>query len=461
MATARAELSIFDRLPPQNIEAEQAVLGSMLLDNEVIHDVVQLLQPEAFLRDAHSKIYSAIVDLYNQGQNIDPLILFEELRRRGHLEEDGQGELTIEYVQEVFESTPTAANAEYYAKIVREKALARRLIHASTEILRAAYDQNEAAEDLLNDAESRIFSIVESRIVSETHQLADVLTEEFSRIDERSKHGGHVLSGLPTGFVELDDLTGGLQNSELIIIAARPSMGKTAFALNIACHVAVEEKKGVFFASLEQSKLEVAERLLCSVAKVDGHNLRTGRVSGHAISELMDAANHLRPAPLFIDDTAGRKVLQIAANARRLKMRHDIGLVVIDYLQLIEPDDPRVNRAEQIGQISRRLKALARELKLPVIALSQLNRQAEQREGHKPRMSDLRESGSIEQDADVVVLLHRPEVYTAGDKPGEAQLIVAKQRNGPIGEFMLSFLKQFTRFENYSDRREPGGPAPF
>jgi replicative DNA helicase len=461
MATAQAERSIFDRLPPQNIEAEQAVLGGMLLDNEVIHDVVQLLQPEAFLRHAHSKIYSAIVDLYNQGQNIDPLILYEELRRRGQLEDAGQGELTDEYIAEIVDSTPTAANAEYYAKIVREKAVGRRLIHASTEILREAYDQSETADELLSHAEQRIFEIAQSRNVSETHHIADVVAHAFDRLHHRSEQGGHVLSGLPTGFVELDDLTSGLQNSELIVIAARPSVGKTAFALNIAQHAAVEERKGVFIASLEQSKLELAERLLCSMARVDGHKLRSGRLSSHDISLLMDAANELRPAPLFIDDTPGRTLLQISAAARRLKMRHDINLIVIDYLQLIESENRRDSRQDQISQISRRLKGLARELNVPVIALSQLNRSPEMREGHRPRLADLRESGAIEQDADVVILLNRPELYDKESKPGVAEVIVGKQRNGPTGDVELTFLKSFTRFENYSDRPEPGGSSPF
>jgi replicative DNA helicase len=455
MVTARAEASIFDRLPPQNIEAEQAVLGSMLLDNEVIHGVVQLLQPEAFLRDAHSKIYSAIVDLYNGSQNVDPVILFDELKRRGQIEDEGQGELTVQYVREVFEATPTAANAEYYAKIVREKAIARRLIHASTEILRGAYEQAETADELLSHAEQSIFEIAQSRSVSETHHVSEVLTQAFKRIDERSLHGGHAYSGVPTGFVELDDLTSGLQNSELIIIAARPSVGKTAFALNVAQHVAVEERKGVFVVSLEQSRLELAERMLCSMAKIDGHKMRSGRLSKEDITRLMDVADDLRPAPLYIDDTPGRTLLHIAAAARRLARKHDIRMVVIDYLQLIESENKRDSRQDQIAQISRRLKGLARELEVPVIALSQLNRSLEMREGHRPRLADLRESGAIEQDADVVMLLHRPELYDKEAKPGLAEVIIAKQRNGPTGDVNLTFLRNFTRFENYSDRPEP------
>lgn len=461
MATARAELSPLDRAPPQNLEAEQAVLASMLLDNEVIHEVVQLLQPEAFFRDAHAKLYSAIVDLYNASQGVDIVILFDELRRRGQIDVTGNSELTTEYVGQIIEATATAANAEFYARIVREKAVARRLIHASTEVLREAYEQAETADELLAHAEQRIFEIAQSRSVSETHHVGDVLTDVFHRIDDRSLRGGHVYSGLPTGFVELDELTSGLQNSELIIIAARPSVGKTAFAVNIAQHVAVEEGKGVFIASLEQSKLELAERLLCSMARIDGHKMRSGRLSKEDISRLMDAAGNLRPAPLYIDDTPGRTLLQIAASARRLARKHDIKLVVIDYLQLIEAENRRDSRQDQISQISRRLKGLARELDMPVIALSQLNRSPEMREGNKPRLADLRESGAIEQDADVVMLLHRPELYDKESKPGMAEVIIAKQRNGPTGEVDLTFRRSFTRFENCSLEPEPAGPMSF
>jgi replicative DNA helicase len=458
MATAPSDTSLFDRLPPQSIEAEQAVLGSMLLDNEVIHDVVQLVTPECFLRDAHQKIYQVVVDLYNDGKNVDSLILREELKRRGRLDNAGQGELTTEYIADILDSIPTAANAEYYAKIVREKAVARRLIHASTEILREAYGQAESADELLNQAEKRIFEIAETRSVGETHHVADVLALAFDRLHQRTEQGGGAMSGLLTGFVELDELTCGLQKSELIIVAARPSVGKTAFALNIAQHIAVEERKGVFIASLEQSKIELTERMLCAQARFNGHKLRSGRLGSGDISKLMDAASELRPAPVFIDDTPGRTMLQIAASARRLKMRHDIQLIVIDYLQLIEADNRRDSRQDQISQISRRLKIIARELQVPVIALSQLNRSPEMREGGKPRLSDLRESGAIEQDADVVVLLHRPVLHDKDADPRVADVIIAKQRNGPTGEIKLTFLNECTRFENYSDRPEA---APF
>jgi replicative DNA helicase len=449
-----------ERMPPQNIEAEQSVLGSMILVNDCIHDVVQMLTSECFFRDSHQKMYAAIESLYRDGKNIDSLILREELKKRGQLEPVGKGELTSEYLGTVLETVPSAAHAVYYARIVREKAVARRLIGAANEILRDAFEATDSGDELLQKAERSIFDIAQNRMVSETHSLSEVLAEAFDRIDDRASRGGHVISGIPTGFLELDDLTSGLQDSELIILAARPSVGKTALAMNIAEHVAVDQNIGVFVASLEQSKLELAERMLCSRARLDGHKLRTGRLSAADVAKLQDAAGELKPAPLFIDDTPGRTILQIAANARRLKRQHNIRLIVIDYLQLIEPDDRGDSRQDQVSQISRRLKMLARDLKVPVITLSQLNRSPEMREGHRPRMADLRESGSIEQDADVVMLLHRPDMYDKQAPPGSAEVIIAKQRNGPTGEIKLTFLKHYTRFENFSDQMAPGDAPP-
>ncbi len=438
-----------DRMPPQNIEAEQCVLGSLMLYEDCVHDVVQLLSPDCFLRDAHRKLFETILELYNAGKTIDPVIVRDELQRRGYLQEPGTGGLTTEYLAELLTKVPTAAHALHYAQIVREKAIARRLIQVGTEIVQEAYDPGTDPDELLSEAERKIFDIAQHRLVGETQRLSDVLALAFDRIDERAGRGEHVISGLPTGFFDLDDLTSGLQNSELIIIAARPSVGKTALAMNIAEHVAVDEGKAVLFVSLEQSRIELVERLLCSRARMDSHRLRSGRISSDDIRRLQQAADQMMGAPLFIDDTPGRNMLQITATARRLKRQHDLRLVVIDYLQLIEPDNLRDSRQEQIARISRRLKMLARDLQIPVIALSQLNRSLELREGHRPRLADLRESGSIEQDADVVLLLHRPELYDQEAEPGLAEVIVAKQRNGPTGTVKLSFLKQYTRFENY------------
>ncbi len=447
-----------DRVPPQNIEAEQCVLGSLLLYEDCVHEVVQLLSPDCFVRDVHRKLFEVILDLYNDGKTVDPVIVREELQQRGYLDSSGSGGLTTDYLAELLTKVPTAAHALHYANIVREKAIARRLIRVGTEIVRAAYEPGTDPDELLSDAERKIFDIAQHRLVGETQRLADVLALAFDRIDERAGRGEHVISGLPTGFFDLDDLTSGLQNSELIIIAARPSVGKTALAMNIAEHVAVEEGKAVLFVSLEQSRIELVERLLCSRARMDSHRLRSGRISSDDIRRLQQAADQMMGAPLFIDDTPGRNMLQITATARRLKRQHDLALVVVDYLQLIEPDNLRDSRQEQIARISRRLKMLARDLQVPVIALSQLNRSLELREGHRPRLADLRESGSIEQDADVVLLLHRPELYDKDAEPGLAEVIVAKQRNGPTGTVKLSFLKQYTRFENYHPL--PSEPVP-
>jgi replicative DNA helicase len=417
----------------------------MLRDNVVIGDILQIVRPENLYFDAHQKIFQSITALYERGHPVDLVMLAEELKSRKHIEDIGG----YGYLGELWDAAPTAANAEYYAKIVRDKAIIRHLIHASNEILRDAYDQAMPAEDLLEGAERKVLDIAEMGITGQTFTLAQAISEAYDRIDTRQQPDQTSISGLPTGFVDLDGMTAGLQNSELIILAARPSHGKTALALNIARHVAVEEGHPVFFVSLEQSRIELAERLLCSQAKVDSHKLRKGHLSSEDNRKLIDAAGYLRPSKLFIDDTAGQGMLRIAANARRLKLREKIRLVVIDYLQLIEPDNRRDSRQEQVAHISRRLKFLARELQIPVLALAQVNRSSEDRQDHRPRLADLRESGSIEQDADTVMLLHRPEMYEPGQYEGVLEVLVAKQRNGPTGEIKLTFLKQFMRFENY------------
>jgi len=436
-----------ERLPPQNKEAEQSVLGSMLRDNGVIGDVVQVLHnPEYFYLDAHRKIFQAIVSLYDRGHPADMITLVDLLNEQKHVEDIGG----YAYIAQLWDAAPTAANAEYYAKIVRDKALVRNLIHASTEILRDAYDQSCPADELLGEAERKILDIAEMGVAGQTVTLQDALREAYDRIDARADKDQMAVSGLPTGFLDLDELTAGLQNSELVIVAARPSIGKTSIALNFTRHIAVEERLPMFFVSLEQSRIELAERLLFCHARVDSHKLRKGHLSSDDHSKLMEAGDLLRKAKLFIDDSPGQGMLRIAANARRLKLRQGIKLVVIDYLQLIEPDNRRDNRQEQVAQISRRLKFLAKELNIPVIALAQLNRGLEDRQGHEPRLADLRESGSIEQDADTVMLLHRPEVYEPGQHEGVLEVIVAKQRNGPTGKITLTYLKQFMRFENFT-----------
>ena len=435
-----------ERLPPQSREAERCVLGSMLRDNGVIGDVLQILREDNFYADAHQRIFRAIVALYDRGHPVDLVVLAEALKEQKQIEDVGG----YAYLGELWDAAPTAANAEYYARIVRDKAIVRNLVHAGNEILRDAYDQAMPAEEMLEGAERKILDIAQLGITGQTYTLGDALKEAYDRIDIRQQHDQLSISGLPTGFLDLDNLTAGLQNSELIILAARPSVGKTAMALSLARHVIVEERQPVFFVSLEQSRIELAERLLCSQARVDSHKLRKGHLSAEDMQKLIEAGGILRNARLFIDDTPGQGMLRIAANARRLKLRHGIRLVIIDYLQLIEPDNRRDSRQEQVANISRRLKFLARELQIPVLALAQVNRSSEDRQDHRPRLSDLRESGSLEQDADTVMLLHRPELYEPGQHEGVVEVIIAKQRNGPTGEITLTFLKQFMRYENYA-----------
>jgi replicative DNA helicase len=441
-----AEPEMRERLPPHSREAERSVLGSMLRDNAVIGDVVQIVREEHFYTDAHQKIFRGIVSLYDKGHPADLVTLAEWLREQKYIEDVGG----YAYLAELWDAAPTAANAEYYARIVRDKGIVRSLIHASTEILRDAYDQAQPADELLENAERRILDIAQMGITGNTITLKEALREAYERIDQRAGREHTEVSGLPTGFIDLDALTAGLQNSELIIIAARPSVGKTALALNIVRHIVVDLGQPVFFVSLEQSRIELAERLLCCQARVDSHKLRKGHLSADDMQRLIEAGDILRQAKLFIDDTAGQGMLRIAANARRLKLRHGIKLVVIDYLQLIEPDNRRDSRQEQVAAISRRLKFLAKELNLPVLALAQVNRGAEDRQDHRPRLSDLRESGAIEQDADTVLLLHRPELHEPGQHEGIVEVIIGKQRNGPTGEVTLTYLKQFMRFENFA-----------
>ncbi len=446
-----------DRLPPQSKEAEMGVLGSILRDNAVLSEVLQIIRPDNFYFDGHQKVFNAVKDLYNDGKPVDLVILHERLKQLKQLEDVGGAE----YLADLWDAAPTAANAEYYSKIVREKALVRGLIHTTTELLRDAYDGVMGADELLGLAERKVLEIAEMGVMGETKTIGDAINEAFTRIDAGAGMGNDLsLSGIPTGYVDLDNILAGLQKSELVIVAARPSVGKTAFALNVVRHTTVDERVPVFFVSLEQSRIELAERLLCCQARVDSHRLRKGTLSADDIGKLSQAGSDLRgsqqsPVKLFIDDTPMQSMLRIGANARRLKIRHGIRLVVIDYLQLIEPENRRDPRQEQVAQISRRLKFLARELQIPVIALAQVNRASEDRQDHKPRLSDLRESGSIEQDADTVLMLHRPGKFDGGQEDNQLEVIVAKQRNGPTGEVMLSYLKQYMRYENYAG--EMGG----
>jgi replicative DNA helicase len=445
--------SLSDRLPPQHLEAERGVLGSILLDNEVMHDIVVFLRTEDFYRDAHQVIYAAIRELYDKNKGIDAVTLAEELKHRGQFEQVG-GDDTL---AEIVTSVPHAANGKYYAEIVKQKATNRQLIESATEIIRDGYSNQFTAQELLESAERKVFAIAEDQVRGETLEIKDVLKQSMELIVTRAESDGHAVTGLGSGLIDLDDLTGGFHPGQLIIIAARPSMGKTALALNICDHAGVNLKVPVLFVSLEMGSQEIGQRLLCARSEVDGHKLRTGLGLGQReLHKLSTAYKDLtEKVEIYIDDTPARSMMQIAASARRIKRKRQIGLIMVDYIQLVDSDDSRDSRQEQIAKISRRLKTLARELKVPVVALSQLNRAVESREDKRPRMADLRESGAIEQDADVVLLLHRPEYYDANDQPGSAELIVAKNRNGAVDTVKLTFLKNLTRFDNHSRIAEP------
>ena len=434
------------RVPPQNLDAERGVLGSILLLNEAIDNVGEVLRPEHFYSDAHQKIYGAIRDLYeNNIRGIDAVTLAEELVRRNELDAIGGPA----YLAEILDTVPHAAHVRYYCDIVRQKWMQRSLIYACTEILAESYELTTDIEELMQSAERRIFSIVEQQETNTNIAISDILMDAFHRIDERMNREGDV-SGTTSGFTDLDAQTTGFQPTELIILAARPSMGKTALVCNIAEAVARQDGKGVLLFSLEQSNLELAERFLCITARVNGHDLRAGNLTAEQRDQLMMASDDLARLPLYIDDKPGRTMAQIAALSRRIHRKSPLGIIIIDYLQLVEPDEKNAPREQQIAGISRRLKFLAKELRVPVVALAQLNRGVELREDKRPRLADLRESGAIEQDADMVMFLHRPDAYDPEDRPGEAEVIVAKHRSGPTGIVKLTWRKQFMRFEDYS-----------
>jgi replicative DNA helicase len=439
-----------DRLPPFNQEAERAVLGAMLRDNEAIPLVVQALNAGEFYYDAHQKVYRAITEMYVEGRPVDLVLLADKLKLKGELADVG----SYPYLAELYDTVPTSANAEYHAKLVKETALVRNLIHVSNETLRDAYDRTLPAAELLGQAERRILEIAEFGATGDTTDLKTALRETYDLIDTRlaaARNSADVFTnGVMTGYADLDSLTVGLRNSELCLIAARPSVGKTCLCMNLIRNIIVDQGLPVFMVSLEQSKTELAERLICAQAHVDSHKLRKGYLGEEEIERMMRAGDVLSRCNLLIDDTPQQNMLRISANARRLKLRQGIRVVFIDYLQLIDTDDKKAPRHEQVAQVSRRLKFLARELKIPVVALAQLNRSSEDRQGHKPRLADLRESGGLEADADTVFLLHRPEMYEGGeDNAGVIEIDVAKQRNGPTGEITLTYLKQFMRFENW------------
>jgi replicative DNA helicase len=430
-------------LPPQNLKAEKSVLGCMLLENHSIDEVADMLRPEMFYSDVNTVIYNAILRLHEAGGKADEITVTEELQNRRQLDDIGG----VPYVLEILEAVPHAAHVKYYAEIVRDKWVQRRLTEVCTGVLRDCYEGADDTEDVLTKAERGIFDILEHQDDGQKMTMDEILMATLDRINDRLGKDGSI-SGLPTGFVELDRQTNGFNPAEMVIVAARPSMGKTAFVCNIAEWVASAGKAVMIF-SLEQSKLELAERFLCIRAKLDGHRLRKGILDPAERHALLDASSELSRLPLFIDDKAGHTMSEISAICRRLKRHNGLGLVIIDYLQLIEPEDKRANREQQISQITRRIKGVAKDCDVPVIALSQLNRGVETREDKRPRLADLRESGAIEQDADIVMFLHRPEAYNPDDQPGLAEVIVAKHRSGPTGIVKLSWRKESMRFEDF------------
>ncbi|HEX7714547.1 MAG TPA: replicative DNA helicase [Bacillota bacterium] len=431
-----------DRVPPQNIEAERSTLGSMMLEKEAIYKGSEVLRPEDFYREAHRVIFEVVTQLANKGEPVDIITVSEELKRREMLDKIGG----VAYLTALANSVPTAANIEYYARIVEEKSLLRSIISVATNIVSLGYAGSEEVDQILDEAEKQIFQISQKRNIKGFVSLKSILIETFERIEQIYESKGGV-TGLPTGFTDLDRMTAGLQPSDLVILAARPSMGKTTFALNIARHAAVELKIPVVIFSLEMSKEQLALKLLCSEAGVDNQRIRTGTLMDNDWPRLSHALGRLSDSTMFIDDTAGVSALDIRARARRIKAENGLGLIVIDYLQLMQNRGRSENRQQEVSEISRSLKSLARELNVPVIALSQLSRAVEQRQVKVPSLADLRESGSLEQDADMVAFLYREDYYNPEtDKKNITDLIIAKQRNGPTGSIEMLFQREFSKF---------------
>jgi replicative DNA helicase len=438
------------RTPPHSVEAEQGVLGSMLISpHETIAECVEKINEEYFYVPAHRTIYDVLVDLWNTRQGIDLITFTQVLRDRNLLDSVGGAA----FVTNLFTFVPTAANVQYYLEIVRDKYILRQIISAATESVRRAYEEQEEVDSLLDEVEQKIFDVGEDRFKGQMLSMKDHAMQAIETIERLYERKGSI-TGISTGFVEFDRMTSGLHPSEMVVIAARPSMGKTALAMNIAEYVAINEQLPVGVFSLEMSSQQLVQRMLCSRARVNLQRVRDGFLGERDFPSLTAAASKLAEAKMFIDDSASLSILELRAKARRLKAQHDVSLIIVDYLQLLRSTTRRAqdNRQLEISEISAGLKALAKDLKIPVIVVAQLNRQPEQRTGGKPRLSDLRESGSIEQDADLVGLLVRPEMYEEDEearveKAGEAELIIAKQRNGPVGEIPLTFLKEYTRFE--------------
>ena len=434
---------------PQNLDAERSVLGALLLHTDAVVDVT-FLKPDDFYLPKHQQVFQAILTAYNTRTATDPIVVGEELSRQGKLDEVGGHEQLMDLMEGVI----TAAGVVYHAEIVREKAIARRLLETCLDVARRAYDNESEAKELLDEAERKIFEISGMDKSGDAVSIADVLQLTFEKIDRLREREGR-LTGHATDYYDFDDMTGGLQAGELVIIAARPSMGKTTFALNLTERVS-NHGKGIAFFSLEMSNQQVIQNMLCCRSQIDGSAMRKGRITDQQYKRLQEEAAKLYETPIFIDDTPGISITQLRAKARRLKQKHGIDMIVVDYLQLMTGGGRFESRQQEISAISRGLKSVARELSVPVLALSQLNRDVENRDDHRPRMSDLRESGAIEQDADVILLLHRDDYFNPTEENrGLAQVIIAKQRNGPTGEVALRFFREYMRFENYTRRAEP------
>jgi replicative DNA helicase len=434
------------KLPPQHIEAEQSILGGILIENDTINRVTEILDADDFYRDAHRKIFNALINLSERDEPADLITLTNELRKIDQLDSIGGAS----YLASLIDSVPTAANIEYYAKIVKEKAILRKLIQTSTEIVTQSYEDRGDVEGFLDEAERAIFEISEKRVRPSFYSIREIVKDSFTTIERLFKKK-ELVTGVPSGFKELDRMTAGFQPSDLIIIAGRPSMGKTAFCLDVAEYAAIDNKIPVAIFSLEMSKEQLVIRMLCSQAHVEGTRLRTGYLNESDWPKLTIAAGNLSEAPIYIDDTAALSALELRAKARRLKADRGLGMVIVDYLQLMKGRARVESRQQEISEISRSLKALAKELNIPVIAVSQLSRKTEERTGNRPQLSDLRESGAIEQDADLILFIYRDEVYNRSeDNPnrGKAEVIIGKQRNGPIGKIDLAFLDKFTTFKD-------------
>jgi len=437
------------KIPPHDIDAEQAVLGSMLTDKDAVNATIETLKEDAFYRDDHKAIYQAIINLYSKSEPIDIITLKDELESMDKFEQVGG----YEYLASLPDKVPTTANVQKYIKIVEEKSILRKLIKTANEIIELGYSPTEDVEDIMDGAEKRIFDIMQSKNQKGYTPIKDVLVESFTKLEELYNRKQHI-TGVPTGFAELDYKTAGLHGSELILVAARPAMGKTAFALNIATNAALRGNAPVAIFSLEMSKDQLVNRILCSEAMVDSNKVRTGKLEEDDWVKLAGAIGPLSESEIYIDDTPGISVMEIRTKCRKLKMEKDIGLVVIDYLQLVQGSNKRgASREQEISEISRSLKILAKEINVPVIALSQLSRAVEQRPDHRPMLSDLRESGAIEQDADIVIFLYRDDYYNKeSEKKDIAEVIIAKQRGGSTGTVELLWMGNYTKFVNLERR---------